>query len=360
MNMAEPTQFISPLPSPLPQADEGEKASLREVHDSGLRGKMRHEVDMRRHTSWRAGGRAQRLYQPADLADLVKFLHAVPAHEVVMAVGLGSNLLVRDGGLHGTVLLMHAALNELRQEKNGTLYVQAGVPGAKLARFAALHNLRGAEFFAGIPGTLGGMLAMNAGCYGGETWKVVERVQVVSRSGELRQRAVTDYDIAYRHVVLLDKGQGVRDKGTSSARAIQHSLPLSLDPCPLSQEEFFVGAWLRLPAGDGDIARQEIKALLAKRIASQPLQLPNAGSVFRNPPGDHAARLIEHCALKGRQHGGARVSEQHANFIVNVGAATAADIENLIAEVQATVQNKTGITLHPEVRIIGEYSGKNG
>ena len=226
-------------------------------------------------------------------------------------------------------IALHAALNELRLEADGTLYVQAGVPGAKLARFAALHNLSGAEFFAGIPGTVGGMLAMNAGCYGGETWRVVARVQVVTRSGELLERAPEEYEVGYREVRMRDMGCGIQD-------------------------EIFIGAWLKLPAGDGEAARGEIKSLLSKRIASQPLNLPNAGSVFRNPPGDHAARLIEQCALKGRQIGGARVSEQHANFIVNVGAATAADIESLIVEVQAIVLQQTSIKLHPEVRIIGE------
>lgn len=297
----------------------------------GLRGTLHRDVDMSRHVSWRAGGRAERVYQPADLADLVAFLRTLPADEPLVAVGLGSNLLVRDGGLRGAVLLLHAALNELRIEPDGSIYAQAGIPGAKLARFAALHNLAGAEFFAGIPGTVGGMLAMNAGCYGSETWEKVARVQVVTRSGELLERTPEEYEIGYRHVVRIqDSGYGIQGA------------------------EFFAGAWLRFPAGDGEVARQQIKALLSKRIASQPLNLPNAGSVFRNPPGDHAARLIEQCGLKGRQIGGARVSDKHANFIVNAGGATAADIENLIDEMQATVRQQTGIELHPEVRIIGE------
>ena len=291
-----------------------------------LRGKLRSDVDMSRHASWRAGGRAEHMYQPADLDDLSAFLRNLPQDEPLHWIGLGSNLLVRDGGLRGTVLLMHAALGELRQEPDGLVYAQAGVPGAKLARFAARHNLGGAEFFAGIPGTLGGMLAMNAGCYGGETWNVVERVQVMNHRGELRERTPQDYDIGYRHVAPRSAGE----------------------------PEYFVGAWLRLPPGDSEVSREQIKTLLSKRIASQPLQTPNAGSVFRNPPGDHAARLIEQCGLKGRRIGGAQVSEMHANFIVNTGNATAADIENLINEVQAMVRQQTGISLHPEVRIIGE------
>ncbi|MFA5371793.1 MAG: UDP-N-acetylmuramate dehydrogenase [Sideroxydans sp.] len=291
----------------------------------GLRGEMLHDEPMQRHVSWRAGGVTQRLYQPADLADLQQFLRQIPADEPLLAVGLGSNLLVRDGGFRGTVLLLAGALSELRME-GGTIYAQTGVAGAKLARFAAANSLCGAEFFVGIPGTLGGMLAMNAGCYGGETWNAVQRVQVLTRHGELIERTPQEYEIGYRHVALRAES-----------------------------EEFFVGAWLHLEPGDVDAARREIKSLMEKRSASQPLQLPNCGSVFRNPPGGHAAKLIEDCGLKGKRIGGAQVSEKHANFIVNVGGATAADIEDLINEVRTTVQKQTGIELHPEVRIIGEY-----
>lgn len=300
-------------------------SEAKQFRTEGLRGEMRFDVPMRRHTSWRAGGDAQRMYQPADLDDLLAFLRGLPADELLYPVGLGSNLLVRDGGLRGTVLLLHGALDGLRLEADGSIYVEAGVPGAKLARFAALHNLRGAEFFAGIPGTVGGMLAMNAGCYGSEIWERVQRVQVATHRGELRKRVPQEYEIGYRHVALREKS-----------------------------EEFFVAAWLKLEQGDGAAARQEIKELLGKRIASQPLNLPNAGSVFRNPPGDHAARLIQQCGLKGKCIGGAQVSEKHANFIVNTGGATAADIEYLINEVQAVVEQQTGVRLQCEVRIIGE------
>ncbi|HLP98342.1 MAG TPA: UDP-N-acetylmuramate dehydrogenase [Sideroxyarcus sp.] len=304
MNMSEPTQFS----------------------DSRLRGEMLHDEPMSRHVSWRAGGVARHLYRPADLADLQQFLRQTPVSEALLAVGLGSNLLVRDGGYRGTAVQMVGALTELRMDGD-LIYVQAGVAGAKLARFAASNNLCGAEFFVGIPGTLGGMLAMNAGCYGSETWQKVVRVQVLTRSGELIERTPQEYAIGYRHVAL-------------------HK----------ANEEFFVGAWLRLEAGDVEKARQDIKALMEKRSASQPLQQPNAGSVFRNPPGNHAAKLIEGCGLKGKRIGGAQVSEKHANFIVNAGGATATDIESLIEEVHATVLRQTGVELHPEVRIVGEKS----
>lgn len=304
MNMSEPTQFST----------------------EGLRGEMLHDEPMSRHVSWRAGGVARRMYRPADLADLQQFLRQTPVDEPLLFVGLGSNLLVRDGGLRGTVIQMVGALTELRMDGE-FIYAQAGVPGAKLARFAASNNFCGAEFFAGIPGTLGGMLTMNAGCYGGETWQKVQRVQVLTRRGELLERTAQEYEIGYRHVVRRTPG-----------------------------EEFFVGAWLKLETGDVEAARREIKSLMEKRSASQPLNLPNAGSVFRNPPGNHAAKLIEGCGLKGKRIGGAQVSEKHANFIVNAGNATAQDIEDLINEVRATVLQQTGIELHPEVRIVGEKS----
>jgi len=295
--------------------------------DSGLRGKLSRNVPMRKYTSWRAGGAADRMYQPADLEDLQTFLRGLPSDEPIYAVGLGSNLLVRDAGLHGTVLMIHGAMSALRMGMDGSVYAEAGVPGAKLARFAAAHNLHGAEFFVGVPGTLGGMLAMNAGCYGSETWEKVQRVKTVNRRGEVHERTPKEYEIGYRHVVLKERA-----------------------------EEFFVSAWLKFDKGDGEASRREIKALLNKRISSQPLNLPNAGSVFRNPPGDHAARLIEQCGLKGKRIGGAEVSAKHANFIVNTGEATAADIESLISEIQAVVEIKTGINLIREVRIIGEQT----
>lgn len=277
------------------------------------------------HVSWRAGGPAAHIYVPADLADLATFFAMLRHDEPVMTVGLGSNLLVRDGGYDGTVVFTHGSLRNLRLEADGTIYVEAGVASPKVARFAANHDLTGAEFLAGIPGTMGGALAMNAGCYGGETWQFVERVLMLDRSGQLIERTREDFAIGYRHVGLK-----------------------------AATDEIFVAAWLRFPAGDGGQSRARITELLEKRIATQPLQQPNAGSVFRNPSGDHAARLIEAAGLKGTAIGGARVSEKHANFIVNPdGSATAAEIEMLIGQVQARVKEMFGIELVREVRIVG-------
>jgi UDP-N-acetylmuramate dehydrogenase len=295
----------------------------------GLRGELRTGEPMARHVTWRAGGRAARFYAPADLEDLAAFLRQLPPQEPILFVGLGSNLLVRDGGFAGTVVRTHAA-GRHPELVAGHLYADAGVASPKVARFAARHDLGGAEFLAGIPGTVGGALAMNAGCYGGETWEIVARAVTIDRRGALRTRARAEFDIGYRHCAL--KG-GAR----------------------LGEDEWFAGAWFELPKGDGAAARARITALLEKRIASQPLSLPNAGSVFRNPPGDHAARLLEACGLKGLERGGASISEKHANFIVNPkGRASAADIEWLIAQARDTVRAKLGVELHAEVRIVGD------
>jgi UDP-N-acetylmuramate dehydrogenase len=303
-------------------------ADLRAIAVGGAGGELRLNEPMRQHTSWRAGGAAERAYFPRDLDDLARFLASVPAELPVHVVGLGSNLLVRDGGVSGMVIFTHFALKQVRlvESRDGwpLLYAEAGVAAPKVARFACTHGLRGAEFLAGIPGTVGGALAMNAGCYGSETWELVDSVLALRRDGRLVARSVADYEIGYRHVALHAPGQ-----------------------------EFFAAGVFRLRPGDGEQGRRVIRELLQRRIASQPLEQPNAGSVFRNPPGDYAARLIESCALKGHAIGGAMVSPKHANFIVNTGGASAADIEALIEHVQSTVQARTGVLLEREVRIIG-------
>ena len=308
-----------------------------------MKGSLRLNEPMAKHVSWRAGGAARQAYVPADLADLAGFLKSLPVDEPLLFVGLGSNLLVRDGGFKGTVILMHAVLNTVRLEGE-RIYAEAGVASPKLARFAAKHDFAGAEFLAGIPGTIGGALAMNAGCYGAETWECVDEVQTINRRGELQQRKPGAYEIGYRHIALRP------ETGTA---------PRSPLPAPAPQE-WFTAAWFKFKHGDGQAAQQRIKALLQKRIASQPLQQPNAGSVFRNPPQDHAARLIEACGLKGKRCGKAQVSEKHANFIVNLGGATAADIEGLIGMVQETVRREQGVLLVPEVRIVGDSVSGSG
>jgi UDP-N-acetylmuramate dehydrogenase len=310
-----------------------------------FRGELRLDEPAKKYTSWRTGGRAERLYLPADLDDLRLFLHELPPGESLYVIGLGSNLLIRDGGLPGTVLVLHARLNNLflEQEKGEKrlIYAEAGVTCAKIARFAAQHNLGGAEFLAGIPGTVGGALAMNAGCYGSETWEIVEQVQVFTRAGHVHSRLPADYRIGYRHVALKPETASETRPGSTSVGR------------PAVPEEWFAGAWFRLRPGSHIDSRIKIRELLALRAATQPLNFPNAGSVFRNPPGDHAARLIESCGLKRFRIGGAMVSPKHANFIVNTGKATAADIEAVIIAVRETVKKQTGMELIQEVRIAG-------
>ena len=353
---------------------------------AGLRGRFLHNEPMKKHVSWRAGGVAQRVYIPADLEDLCLLVRALPTEEPIHIFGLGSNLLVRDGGLPGVSILLHGVLKKIALESRvlgvpsggddtALVYAEAGVASPKLARFCANHNLIDGEFWVGIPGTVGGALAMNAGCYGHETWEKVAQVVTLNRQGQLHERRPADYVTGYRHVAL----RAGLDSGLTSSVNRPHPNPLpSSQPSPSGREgecwaqtdrregandglrpptpiqEWFIGAWFRLPKGDGVASRLIIKDLLQKRIASQPLQQPNAGSVFRNPPGDYAARLIESCGLKGYRVGDAQVSPKHANFIVNLGNASAADIEGVIEHVETTVEALTNIRLLREVRIVGE------
>ena len=289
-----------------------------------LRGNLLLDEPMSKHTTWRIGGPADRYYQPADIDDLAAYLSQLPAAEPVHWLGLGSNLLVRDGGVRGTVIATSGVVNGLTQVDAHTVRAEAGVACAKVARFCARAGLAGAEFLAGIPGTLGGALAMNAGAFGGETWDVVRAVETLDRQGQRHRRRPEEFEISYR-------------------------------PVRGPQNEWFVAAELQLDeTGDPDLLQARIKELLAKRGDSQPTSLPNAGSVFRNPEGDYAARLIEACGLKGSCEGRACVSDKHANFIINTGGATARDVETLIERVARTVAAQQGVELQREVHIMGE------
>lgn len=277
------------------------------------------------YTTWRVGGPARSLYKPAGLDDLAQFVRQLPAEEPLVWIGLGSNALIRDQGIPHTVILTQGCLNDLTLLDDQRVRVEAGVSCAKMARFCARHHLSGGEFWAGIPGTMGGALRMNAGCFNSETWRWVEEVEIMTRQGHIQRRSPSDFKIGYRHV------EG------------------------LAPDEWFVAATCRLNQGHKDTSMAQIKALLARRAATQPTNEFNCGSVFRNPPNHYAAQLIEQCQLKGHRMGGAMVSTKHANFIINEeGKATARDIETLIQFVQKTVYDQTAIQLHPEVHILGE------
>lgn len=293
------------------------------VEKSPLRGKLLLDEPMSKHTSWRIGGPADCYYQPADLDDLMQFLTQLPESEPVFWLGLGSNLLVRDGGIRSTVIATSGVVNELQQITESRVRAEAGVACAKVARFCARAGLAGAEFLAGIPGTMGGALAMNAGAFDSETWEIVSAVESLDVHGQRHRRTPADYEIGYRSV------RGV-------------------------EGEWFVAAELALKPGDAVAGQARIKELLARRGDTQPTHQANAGSVFRNPPGNYAARLIEACGLKGECEGAACVSEKHANFIVNTGGASAAEVERLIERIGKTVKEQQGIQLEREVHIVGE------
>ncbi len=295
------------------------------VSSESWRGELCYEVSLRQLTSWRVGGAARRLYRPASVEALGNFLGSLSLNEPLLWLGLGSNLLIRDGGVRGTVIAMHGALGSLTQTTGSTLRAEAGVPCAKVARFGAKRGLAGVEFLAGIPGTMGGALSMNAGAFGGETWQRVIAVETIDRNGLIHYRQANEFKVSYRSVTHL-----------------------------ASAEEWYLAAHLQLERDDSVAVMHRIKSLLARRSMGQPMGVASCGSVFRNPPGNYAARLIESAGLKGYSIEGAKVSEKHANFILNTGGARAADIEALISFIQQRVKNVHGVRLIPEVHIVGE------
>jgi UDP-N-acetylmuramate dehydrogenase len=279
---------------------------------------------MSKHTSWRLGGPADRYYVPSDLQDLQNFLAELETDLDILWVGLGSNMLVRDGGFRGQVIAPLNALNEIHLNPDGSLYVEAGVSCAKLAKFCRKQELAGADFFAGIPGTIGGALAMNAGAFGGETWTAVEQLFMLDRRGDLVERSAGEFEVGYRQVTL-------------------------------PQQEWFAAAlfrFARLVPGE----ESNIRQLLQQRNATQPIGQPSCGSVFKNPPNQHAAQLIETAGLKGYCLESACVSDKHANFIISSTTTTSSEIEALIEHIRATVMARFDIRLETEVRIVGEAS----
>ncbi len=287
-----------------------------------VQGELRRNEPMSRHTSWRVGGPADLFFVPAGVEDLAHFLAELDDDVPVFWFGVGSNLLVRDGGLRGVVISATKILRTLEKVDHYLVRAGSGVPCTQLARQCIRWGLGPSEFFAGIPGTVGGALAMNAGAHGGETWERVESVRTIDREGEIHERAPAEYSVGYRHV--------------------------SGPP-----NEWFLEAIFRFDP-ETTASVETLTAMLERRKRTQPLGLPSCGSVFRNPEGDHAARLIEAAGLKGYSLGGAEVSDKHANFIINRGDALAEDIERLIEHVQRTVRELNGVELMHEVRIVGE------
>jgi UDP-N-acetylmuramate dehydrogenase len=285
-------------------------------------GELLADEPMSRHTSWRVGGPAEYFFKPADIEDLALFLRELDPGTPVFWFGVGSNLLVRDGGLPGVVISVAGILNHIEQTGSHQVTAGAGLPCTQLARQCIRWGFGPSEFFAGIPGTLGGALSMNAGAHGGETWERVRSVKTINRQGEIHDRLPAEYEVGYRSV-----------RGP--------------------ENEWFLEAVLEFDPGV-EASMDTLKEMQDRRKATQPLGLPSCGSVFRNPPGDHAARLIEASGLKGARIGGAEVSEKHANFIINRESASATDVEQLISYVQQTVADQQGVELVHEVRIVGD------
>ena len=289
---------------------------------AGRAGLLRHREPLARHTAWGIGGFADLYFEPAGIEELAAFLADLPEDEPLLWIGLGSNLLVRDGGVRGTVVST-VRLRAVERIGPVALHVEAGAACPRVAKLAARHGLTGCEFLAGIPGSMGGALAMNAGAFGTETWPAVREVETIDAGGRRRWRPVSDYRHGYR---IVDGPRG----------------------------EWFVSCRLALAPDAEGRAGARIRQLLARRAATQPTGARSCGSVFRNPPGDYAGRLIEASGLKGHRIGGAVVSARHANFIINDAGARAADVEALIGTIIAEVEKRQGVRLEPEVRIIGE------
>ncbi len=290
-----------------------------------VKGKVQQHVSMRPFTSWHIGGEAERLYWPLNLPDLQAFLKTLPPNEPLTWIGLGSNTLVADSGISGTTIITQGALKEMTLTSPTQIRAEAGLSCAQVARFAAKNNLVEGEFLAGIPGTIGGALLMNAGAFGGETWEKVIRVETIDRSGTIHTYPASHFEYAYRHIKGLKDG------------------------------EWFIAATFEFVPGNGQDSLAKIKALLERRAETQPTGEPSCGSVFRNPPGNYAARLIEQAGLKGYKIGDAQISEKHANFILNTHNATAHDTLALVHHIQKTVQAHSGIHLEPEFKCIGFF-----
>lgn len=288
------------------------------------------EIDLKfweplaKHTSFRIGGGAEVMAFPGNRDDLSKILNVsglLGCEPVIL--GAGTNVLAPDEGIRGLVICLKDCLGGMEQLDAAHIRIAAGVTMTRAAMFAAGLGLSGMEFAHGIPGTVGGGVYMNAGAYGGEISHICETVEVMDKNGELSIRSCNDMDFRYRHSILEDEGGIV------------------------------ISAVFRLTPGDPEEVREKMRILQRKRSASQPLDLPSAGSAFKRPVGGYAAALIDEAGLKGYHVGGAAISTKHAGFAVNLGNATARDVKTLLREVSDKVYEKSGIRLEPEIRIWG-------
>ena len=277
---------------------------------------------MAKHTSFRIGGDAEVMVFPKNAEQLAAALKASALLDHKPAIlGAGTNVLAPDAGMAGVVICLKDCMDGMEPVDGDGIRVMSGVTMTRAAMFAANHGLSGLEFAHGIPGTVGGGIYMNAGAYGGEICQVLERAEVMDFSGRIHEFSREDMKFSYRHSILED-WDGIVNSGT-----------------------------FRLTPADPESIRAKMKELMGKRSASQPLDLPSAGSAFKRPVGGYAAALIEQAGLKGFRIGGAAVSSKHAGFVVNLGGATAEEVKELLGQVSHRVFEQTGIRLEPEVRI---------
>ena len=282
------------------------------------------DVSMKKYNSWRVGGLAENYVEVSSEAALQNIFSINKVKKPITVIGVGSNLLIRDGGIKGTVINLSRGLKNIFLDQN-LIFAECGISCSSLARFSAKNNKKNCAFLAGIPGSIGGALAMNAGCYGAEIWQFVSKVKIMDHEGGIYTKDKQSFEIGYRCVKK-------------------------------KEDEIFIGAWFDFPSKENNDENEEKKIddLLKLRRSSQPLNWPTAGSTFRNPEHNFAAKLIEEVGLKGFQIGDARISNKHANFIENIGDATAKDIEQLIYLTQEKVEELKKIHLQLEVKIIGE------
>lgn len=289
-----------------------------------LRGRIVQDAPLAEFTWFRVGGPAQFLFSPADEEDLAVLLSGLPSDVPVTAIGLGSNVIIRDAGLAGVVVRLGAkGFGGIATNGENRLVVGAAVPDARVALAAAKEGIGGLSFYRGIPGAIGGALRMNAGAYGGETKDVLVEARAVDRQGEVRRLSLADLRYSYRH-------------------------------CGLDDEVIFTGAVFQGAHRDPVELEAEMVSIMASREASQPIREKTGGSTFKNPPGEKAWQLIDKAGCRGLRVGAAQMSEKHCNFLINTGAALAADIEALGEEVRKQVKDKFGILLEWEIKQIGE------
>ena len=284
---------------------------------------IRKEEPLSRHTTFRVGGPAEYFIMPS-IAQVPEVVALCSAYELPLTViGNGSNLLVSDAGLRGVVMELGKAASGIQLLDGEDLAVEAGTLLSETANFAAKHGLSGMEFAAGIPGSLGGAVVMNAGAYGGEMKDILSGVRVLTKAGEIKVRAANELDLSYRHSRMME------------------------------EEDVVLEARLNLTPGSEVAIRAQMDELRKKRVEKQPLEYPSAGSTFKRPQGHFAGKLIEEAGLRGFQVGDAQVSEKHCGFVINRGAATAAQILELMQRVQERVKENSGVDLEPEVRLLG-------